>query len=40
MPSIARDEKREGRVILIGLDEKDTLYRLALLEFSMSIINT
>jgi hypothetical protein len=29
MPSIAR-EGREGRVILIGLDRKDTLYRLAL----------
>jgi hypothetical protein len=33
MPSIARDEKREGRVILTGLDEKDTLYCLAFLEF-------
>ncbi len=33
MPSIARDEKREGRVILIGLDEKDTLYLLAFPEF-------
>jgi hypothetical protein len=33
LPSIARDEKREGRVILIGLDEKDTLYCLAFPEF-------
>ncbi len=30
MPSIAREGRVKGRVILIGPDKKDTLYRLAL----------